>query len=402
MYLVFFEGRKQVHNQTFFVFLFSVCSMILCMTYPIKLDLGFIFDLRYIPFIVASLYGGFKIALPLYAVLNVYRFFIGTEGFIVSLEFSTIILMLIPFWSKTFLRQPVKRRILIAVGMSFFTMTFFLFTLTTFYSRLTQEFWEIVSNVILIHVIGTFIIIVLLEKILANIRRREHYLNSERSMVISELAASVSHEIRNPLTVTNGFLQLLDQSKGLNDEQKRYIHLSLKELNRAERIVSDFLSLAKPQAENMVYSNLKEESEYVNSVMEPFASLHQVTLHYRFENTLYNHYDKNQIQQCLINLYKNGIESMKGMGGTLFIEVFEKGKEIVIQIKDNGIGMSREQVLQMGKPYYSTKKEGTGLGMVMVYNTINKIGGKIEVDSALGKGTTFHITIPTQNKNKKA
>ncbi len=372
------------------------------MTYPIKLDLGFIFDLRYIPFIVASLYGGFKIALPLYAVLNVYRFFIGTEGFIVSLEFSTIILMLIPFWSKTFLRQPVKRRILIAVGMSFFTMTFFLFTLTTFYSRLTQEFWEIVSNVILIHVIGTFIIIVLLEKILANIRRREHYLNSERSMVISELAASVSHEIRNPLTVTNGFLQLLDQSKGLNDEQKRYIHLSLKELNRAERIVSDFLSLAKPQAENMVYSNLKEESEYVNSVMEPFASLHQVTLHYRFENTLYNHYDKNQIQQCLINLYKNGIESMKGMGGTLFIEVFEKGKEIVIQIKDNGIGMSREQVLQMGKPYYSTKKEGTGLGMVMVYNTINKIGGKIEVDSALGKGTTFHITIPTQNKNKKA
>ena len=144
----------------------------------------------------------------------------------------------------------------------------------------------------------------------------------------------------------------------------------------------------------MVYSNLKDETEYVMNIMTPYANMHHVRIQLSFHNTLMLKYDKNQIQQCLINLYKNGIEAMKETGGTLAIDVSEKKKTINFKISDNGIGMSSEEVAQLGRPYYSTKKEGTGLGMLMVYSTISKVNGKIRVESEKGKGTTFNLTIP--------
>jgi two-component system sporulation sensor kinase B len=213
--------------------------------------------------------------------------------------------------------------------------------------------------------------------------------------VVSELAASVSHEIRNPLTVTSGFLQLLNKSTNISPEEKGYVELSLQELNRAEKIVSDYLSFAKPQSGNMVHSNMLAEAEYTKNIIMPFASIHKVGVQFQFSNTLNTSYDKNQIQQCLINLYKNGIEAMKEKeGGTLTIHISENKQNIMISVRDTGVGMTKEEISRLGKPYYSTKEEGTGLGMLMVYSTVNKLKGIIEVESEKGKGTTFLITIP--------
>jgi two-component system sporulation sensor kinase B len=83
-------------------------------------------------------------------------------------------------------------------------------------------------------------------------------------------------------------------------------------------------------------------------------------------------------------------------GGTLYIDISEKKQNIIISIRDSGIGMTKEEITRLGKPYYSTKAEGTGLGMLMIYSTIDKVKGNVEVDSEKGKGTTFLITIPTE------
>lgn len=99
--------------------------------------------------------------------------------------------------------------------------------------------------------------------------------------------------------------------------------------------MSDFLAYAKPQSENMVYSNFQEEIEYVKNILIPYA----------------------KIKQCLINLFKNGIESMKENGGTLYIDVIGQNHKVIITIRDSGIGMTKAEILQLGKPYYSTKKE---------------------------------------------
>lgn len=374
--------------------LLSAVTMVLCMTIPIKLEIGFIFDLRYIPFIIVALFGGYKNVFPLYLVLNIYRFYLGGDGTLHSFLFSTVILILVPLMRKKFIQLTSKQRISRAACVSFLTIGLYLFTLSLLFETLNREFWLLTFHSVSTYIGMMIIIMILIEKIIFNIKNRERFLHTDRLNVVSELSASVAHEIRNPLTVTSGFLQLLNKSKTITQEEKRYIEVSLQELNRAEKIVSDYLSLAKPQSENMVYSNFKDETEYTKNLIIPYATIHQVDVQFSFNNSLNKSYDKNQIQQCLINLLKNGIEAMKENGGTLYIDISEQNKNIVLKIRDTGIGMTKEEVSRLGKPYYSTKEEGTGLGMLIVYSTINKVRGKIEVVSEKGKGTTFLITVP--------
>lgn len=395
IFLIFFEGRPISYNKKILIAL-SALTMIICMTIPIQLDIGYIFDLRYIPFIIAALYGGFRSTVPLYLILNGYRFFVGGEGTVQSLWFATVVMLTVPLFRKKFLRLSTRGRISCATAIGFITIGIYLILLSFDEGTLDREFWLFAVTALTTYVGAMSIIMSLIEKIISNIRHRNRMIQSDKLNVVSELAASVSHEMRNPLTVTSGFLQLLNKSNNITPWEKEYVKLSLLELNRAEKIVSDFLSFAKPQSENMVHSNLSEELEYTKNIITPYASLYNVEVKYSFNNSLSKRYDRNQIQQCLINLYKNAIEAMKEKGGgTLLIDISESNKNIVIRIQDNGVGMAKEEISRLGKPYYSTKQEGTGLGMLMVYSTINKVNGTIEVVSVKGKGTTFMITIPT-------
>lgn len=276
--------------------------------------------------------------------------------------FSTVIFIVVPLLSKRFMQQSAKNRILYAVGVTFLVTAFYFFTLCFNYSDLTSEFWTLTVYAFVIHIIVVCIIMSLIEKVISNVKTRDLYFQSERLKDISDLSASIAHEIRNPLTVTNGFLQLLQESKTMTSEDKSYIEFSLKELERAEKIVSDFLTFSKPQSANMVYANLKDEIMYVENIMRPYSKMNQVGIQVCFTNSLKKKYDENQMRQCFINLFKNGIEAMKDNGGTLSIDVAEHNKNIVIKIEDNGIGMTSEEISQLGKPYYSTKKKELALG----------------------------------------
>lgn len=395
IYMLFFEDRPISQSKKLLIGLVAV-TMSLCMLKPIQLHSGFIFDLRYVPFVITALYGGFRYVFPLYIILNILRLYIGGEGIIPSFLFATFVLLLVPWFSKPFRRLDAKNRIIWATLAAFLTMGCYLISLRLAFG-IADQFWLLALNALTVSSGVMCIIMTLLERINANMRNRDRISQSERLNVVSELAASVSHEIRNPLTVTSGFLQLLTRSKNLSAQEQEYVQLSLLELQRAEKIVSDFLSFAKPQSENMVYSNMMEELEYTKNVIMPYASIHKVEVQFQFHNTLTTYYDRNQIQQCLINLYKNGIEAMipKG-GGTLDIQVSEQKQNILITIRDNGVGMTKEEISRLGKPYYSTKEAGTGLGMLMVYSTVSKVKGSIEVQSEKGKGTTFLLTIPAE------
>ena len=391
--LIFFEDKLTNSNRYILVSLTAV-SLVLCMTFPIKLDLGFIIDLRYIPFIIVALYGGYKMVFPLYLVLNAYRFIIGGEGIYHSLIFSTLIFLVVPLLHSYFIRQSSRNRVFCATVTGILVFVLYFFILGFIYPKLTNGFWTLVLYYLTTHLVVVFIIMSIIEKIHTNIKKRELYLRSERLNDISDLSASVAHEIRNPLTVTNGFLQLLNESKTITSNEKAYIDFSIKELNRAEQIVSDFLMFSKPQGESMVFSDFRKEVEYVENLMQPYAKMNQVDIQVSFINTLKRKYDGNQMQQCLINLFKNGIEAMQQNGGTLHVDVMEYKKHIMINVKDSGVGMTKEGISQLGIPYYSTKEAGTGLGMLMVYSTIRNVNGEIKVESCVGKGTTFLISIP--------
>ncbi|WNS42365.1 ATP-binding protein [Paenibacillus sp. MMS20-IR301] len=396
IFLIFFENRPHAYNRKILVLL-SAITMILCIARPIRLETGFIFDLRYIPFIIAALYGGYRNVFPLYLILNIYRFYIGGEGTVHSFLFSTAVLLAVPLMSRSFIRSRPQNRIIRATAVAVLSMGCYLIVMSMIVKNFDRQFWMLVFYALATHAVMMAVLMILLEQIITNLRNRDRIMQSERLNVVSELAASVSHEMRNPLTVTSGFLQLLNRSKTLTPEEKGYIELSLQELNRAEKIINDYLSFAKPQSENIVYSNLQAECEYTKNVIMPYATIHKVTVEFSFSNSLRTYYDRTQIQQCLINLYKNGIEAMKGLEeGVLSIDISERKQDILITIRDTGIGMTKDEISRLGKPYYSTKEEGTGLGMLMAYSAIDKVKGSIEVSSEKGKGTTFLLTIPAK------
>ena len=369
--------------------------MILCMIYPIKLEVGFIVDLRYVPFIIAALYGGYKGVFPLYVLLNIYRLIIGGEGLIQSFIWSTSFLIVLPMLSTKFLSYNKFNRIIFGTVISLMNVIVYLIALRSYFEVLNKEYWTVAFYYLSTSGLTMAITLTMIEKINSNIKKRELYFHAEKLHVMSEISASVSHEIRNPLTVTKGFLQLLSVSKTITQKDQVYIDYSLKELVRAETILNDYLAFAKPQSIHMVYADLKEDMEYVKNILTPFAKFNNVDITYQFSNSLMRKYDQNQMKQCLINLLKNAIESMKEEGGILSIHVFEQSKNIVIRVEDEGIGMTKQEILQLGKPFYSTKTEGTGLGMMMVYGTISKLKGEVKVQSKKGKGTIFTITIPS-------
>ncbi|HHY73647.1 MAG TPA: PAS domain S-box protein [Bacillus bacterium] len=211
---------------------------------------------------------------------------------------------------------------------------------------------------------------------------------------VSEIAASISHEVRNPLTVTRGFTQLLKDNSLTDDQRNQYIRLSLDELDRAERIIGDYLTFAKPSIENVEILDLTKELEYIIQVINPYATLNNISVEVNMvdgEVPIFG--EKQKLHQSLLNIVKNGIEAMEE-GGQLTIQLKKMEENVLLEIKDSGKGMSAEQIQKLGTPYYSTKEKGTGLGTMVAFSIIKAMQGEFEVESKLGEGTCFHISFP--------
>ena len=217
---------------------------------------------------------------------------------------------------------------------------------------------------------------------------------------VSEIAASISHEVRNPLTVTRGFTQLLKDSSLTDEQRHQYIKLSLEELDRAERIIGDYLTFAKPSIENEEVLHLDKEVEYIVQVINPYATFNNISVDFNMEDC---HYailgEKQKLHQSLLNIIKNGIEAMEN-NGKISIQLKKSNEQAQLIIKDNGKGMSEEQIKKIGTPYFSTKEKGTGLGTMVAFNIIKAMQGDYKIESQIGKGTSFFITFPiVESKN---
>lgn len=214
---------------------------------------------------------------------------------------------------------------------------------------------------------------------------------TERMQIISELAASIAHEIRNPLQVTRGFLQLLSHRAGAAN--KSMYDMAISELDRAAAIITDYLTFAKPEQETPVAIDVGEELGKIESIVRPMVVLHGGELHVRASERLTIIGNPSKLKQALINMMKNSIESFQE-DGILEVEAYEENAEVVIRITDNGLGMDEEQLAKLGEPYFSTKTKGTGLGLMVTYRIIEVMQGSLKFRSEKGKGTEAIIRFP--------
>lgn len=216
---------------------------------------------------------------------------------------------------------------------------------------------------------------------------------SEKREIISQLAASVAHEVRNPLQVTRGFLQLIEEKSADEVKRRVYLDMAIKELDRASAIITSFLAYAKPQKEEMKVLNLCEELKHVENVIVPLANLHGGAILIDIPDHLHVYGNSSKLKQVFINLIKNSIEALDG-GGEIRIWAYEDGGKAVIHIADNGEGMEKAVLARIGQPYFTSKSKGTGLGLMVTFRIIESLQGIITFESEKGAGTEAIIKLP--------
>lgn len=213
---------------------------------------------------------------------------------------------------------------------------------------------------------------------------------TEKLSVVGELAASVAHEIRNPLTSLKGFLQILQTS---SNQEELYYKIMLDELERINIISSELLVLAKPQQIQFQKRNINELLVNVTSLLESEANLYGVELEIeRNEELPLIDCEANQLKQLFINIMKNSIEAsskkIKVTAGR------KDEKHIHIVFKDDGCGIEEQRLKHLGEPFYSMKEKGTGLGLTVSYRIVDFHNGQIKFQSKLNEGTTVKLVLP--------
>jgi len=222
----------------------------------------------------------------------------------------------------------------------------------------------------------------------------EQIQQSERLKTTGQLAAAVAHEIRNPLTVVKGFLQLYKDDPEVNNDKKGHFTLMIDELNTAEQVISQFLAVAKPTKELVTETvNVKSVLQSVTDLLLSYGLLHDKKIELEMIEDCYIAANNIEMKQLLINIIKNAIEASKE-GDSVYIVAGRKKDAVEIKVIDYGTGMTEEEVKSLGTPFYSLKSKGTGLGMMICFNIATKYKGTIRFQSAKGKGTTVTISFP--------
>jgi len=212
----------------------------------------------------------------------------------------------------------------------------------------------------------------------------------ERLNLIGEMAAGIAHEIRNPMTTIHGFLQMWKKSE--QPLPKQYIDLMLSELLRANTIITEFLSLAGNKESSFTDHRICDVLDTLYPLIQAVAlmSEKQVLIEHGTRKSL--HMDEKEMRQVILNLAKNGLEAME-KGGTLTIRSYEEKGCVVIDVIDEGHGIPDEVIGKLGTPFFTTKENGTGLGLALCFSIIERHGGKMEIHSGTS-GSTFRIRLP--------
>ena len=396
IYFKFLERNLNTFTNAFIIVLVCGVSIVFSMTFPILFIKEIPIDIRQIPLIVGAFYGGRRVTFVLTGILLGYRLYLGIPDFalafcVYSLQL-TLLCIVFPYFKNT---VNLRKKLWIALGTAVLASSSTTALNVLFLPLpITVEFLVFSLILVIIQATGVLFCVWFTEKARKDLILSKEVAKLEKLKTVSTIAASISHEVRNPLTVTKGFLQLLYDSGLSEQEREYYINTALEALEKAESTITDYLTFAKPSLENVKVLSLHKELISVKNLVSPYAAMNNVEIEIRLEKNIYIAGEKEKLHQLFINILKNGIEAMP-QGGTLKIELKCFKSDAIITIADTGIGMDEEQLERLGNPFFTTKDIGTGLGTMVVYSVVKAMGGKIHVDSTPGTGTSFTVLLPT-------
>ncbi|GAB4369406.1 MAG: nitrogen fixation sensor histidine kinase GnfL [Calditrichia bacterium] len=255
--------------------------------------------------------------------------------------------------------------------------------------------------------------IVLLFRDLTEIRHLKMQVERmERLALLGEISAGIAHEIRNPLAGIKAAAQILEGSFGEDDFRFQIIERIIREVDKANRLLQEFFKFARPTKPKFKFHDIEMIIDGVYLLLAPKMQKRNIQFAPDFGSEVPQVFiDETQIEQVILNLFLNAIDAMPN-GGVLKVSTFQKklrilDKEkeklnvndnhlhyVLMEISDTGVGIPEDCIGKIFNPFYTTKTEGVGLGLSICSRLIEENGGKIDVVSKVGKGTTFIVALP--------
>ncbi len=281
------------------------------------------------------------------------------------------------FFQRTLAGEPIKRETRIKHKNG-----------TEFEAEITNIPYFVENK--LIGIIGTI-------KDLTEFRRMEKKLRlSEKLAVVGELAAGVAHEIRNPLTSLKGFTQMFKDHPNI-PVREEYLNIMLEEIESINLITNEFMVLAKPHLTMTKQIDLLPLIKQVTLLLTGQASLNNTQIETQFyidSGTVKG--EENQLKKVFVNVIKNAIEAMPDGGKVTITVTGIQNENLLIQIKDEGVGISEVHLRQLFLPFFTTKENGKGLGLMVSQKILDNHMGHLRFTSTLGEGTLAEITLPAE------
>ncbi|AZB42611.1 two-component sensor histidine kinase [Bacillus sp. FJAT-42376] len=384
-----FHSRKTIKVKQQVIYgLVSGFGAMLCMLYPIE-DLGeTYFDFRMIAILIVTLYSGWLAGGISLLFASVVRYGFGGEYVLIGMLINAA-----PYFiGLTFRNIYLKSKVRLAAGVFIILIYFFLYIwiVSSFIPFLDLEFYMIYF---LFFFGVTMAMMAIIEALVRINRNLDNMVYLDKLTTIGQMAASIAHEIRNPITAVRGFIQFLQEDTS-DEKLKEFSPLILGELDRTNKIITDYLKLAKPFEFELTRVKIDDLVKDSVDLLIPMATYENTEIQLELipSNDVLG--DGEHLKQAIMNVLKNSIESIEHGGK---IKVVKKpdyfNGRVVLTITDNGKGMTEEQLQHIGLPFYTTKTKGTGIGTMIASRLIHDMDGEIEYSSKPGEGTEVTITL---------
>ncbi|MBL7198214.1 MAG: hypothetical protein ISS47_08955 [Candidatus Omnitrophica bacterium] len=229
-------------------------------------------------------------------------------------------------------------------------------------------------------------------------RLQQELFQAEKLAYVGRLASSVAHEIKNPLTAIKTYIEYLPNKYQDNEFKENFQKIIPREINRIEKVLYQLLNLAKPSPLSLKPTKISDIINSTLSLLENNLKLKRINIRKNFlNNEIMILADEEQLRQVFLNLFLNSIQAMDE-GGMLEISITNQcsygSKTALIRVQDNGCGISQENLKKLFTPFFTTKNDGIGLGLIITQEIIKAHKGTISVESKLGEGTKFIIELP--------